>query len=221
VSPVVVYLPSTGGRVTHQVFPINIQRQSRCLISAWNKGRDPVHLSIDVYDEYEEKYEGEFIAKGFEGRKRPPEPLAKGDEIQTTKNSTNIVWDLPRGSYYVVVTAKIPEQAFQVPGFSDPAIDAVYEIGIATSPQDFKIPDIPIASGIITNPQVPAESAVYLPKHRYAPMKLEPGIPQFRLTQIKGSHELFGIIVPTAGWFADITFEVRMLYDNVYICKDG
>ena len=94
------------------------------------------------------------------------------------------------------------------PAKLNPTVDATYEIGVATSPSNFNLPDIPIAPGVITNPQVPAESCVFLPNRRFAPVNLEDGKPQFRLTQMKGTHELFGINVEHAGGFADIKFKI-------------
>ena len=211
-TPVRVYLPADAGKVTRQVFQLDIQREGPYLIAAWNKGRDNADLEIAVYKEYEEKFEHAFIISGFEGPQVDP-GLQPMREIAAL--STNVVYKLSRDTYYVVVTAVIPSLPApprEKPGpLPTSAIDAVYEIGVATDPTNFKMPDIPIASGVISNPQVPAESAVYLPKHRYAPINLEDGVPQTRLTKMKGSHELFGILVPTSGWFADITFEVRLV----------
>ena len=217
VTPVRVYLPSEAGKKTRQVFQVDIQRDGAYLIAVWNKGRDKAVLEIAIYKDYEEKFEHTFIIDGFKGRKMAPDLVTKLDEDAADVLSSNVVYSLPRDTYYVVVTAEVPSHP--IPPVPPPketsplltsAIDAVYEIGIATNPTDFKIPDIPIASGVITNPQVPAESAVYLAKHRYAPVNLEDGVTQTRLTRMKGSHELFGILVPTSGWFADITFEVRL-----------
>jgi len=213
-----------AGKVTRQVFSVDIQRDGTYLIAAWNKGRDKADLEVAVYKEYEEKYEGAFITKGFRGRKVDPTLVTTPVEVTTDALSTNLVYSLPRDTYYVVVTAVVPSPLPPTTRKSTgplptSAIDAVYEIGIATNPTDFKIPDIPIASGVISNPQVPAESAVYLAKHRYAPVNLEDGVTQTRLTRIKGSHELFGILVPTNGWFADITFEVRLFVFCRFLCR--
>ena len=219
VTPVRVYLPSDAGKVTRQVFSVDIQRDGAYLIAAWNKGRDKADLEIAVYKEYEEKFEHTFIIEGFKGRKVEPDLVTTAAEVAADALSTNLVYSLPRDTYYVVVTAVVPSSPSppvpptkKIGPLPTSAIDAVYEIGIATNPMDFRIPDIPIASGIITNPQVPAESAVYLAKHRYAPVNLEDGVTQTRLTRMKGSHELFGILVPTSGWFADITFEVGLVF---------
>jgi hypothetical protein len=209
VTPVVVYLPSSAGKTTRQVFPLDIQRTARYLIAAWNMGRDPATLSVAVYNKYEEKFEGNFLTNGFEGREIKSQ--AHATETQSTNLSSDSVWSLDRGSYFVVVTAVVPKSATPTHTSPNPAIDAVYEIGVATSPSDFKLPDIPIAPGVISDPQVPAESCVYLPKQRYAPIKLEDGKPQYRLTQIKGTHELFGINVSESGGFADVKFEVSDL----------
>jgi len=224
VTPVRVYLPSIAGKVIRQVFSVDIQRDGGYLIAAWNKGRDKAVLEIAVYKEYEEKYEGAFITEGFKGRKVDPDLVTTPVEVAADALSTNVVYSLPRDTYYVVVTVVVPSPPLpktrkSTGSLPTSAIDAVYEIGIATNPTDFKIPDIPISSGVITNPQVPAESAVYLAKHRYAPVNLEDGVTQTRLTRIKGSHELFGILVPTNGWFTDITFEVRLLVFRRFRCR--
>lgn len=203
VTPVVVYLPSVEGKVTRQVFPLSIQRDAPYLIAAWNKGKDQATLSIAVYDKYEEKFEIDFLTEGFKGQAISSVPNSAPPD-----SSTGFVWKLVRGSYFVVITATVPE-AKKTPRNPNPTVDVRYEIGVATSPSNFSLPDIPLAPGVITNPQVPTESCVFLPNRRYAPINLEDGKPQFRLTQMKGTHELFGINVEHSGGFADVEFEVK------------
>ncbi|KIM80182.1 hypothetical protein PILCRDRAFT_9739 [Piloderma croceum F 1598] len=183
-----MYLPSIEGKLTHQVFPLDIQRDAPYLIVAWNKGRDQASLSVAVYDKYDEIFEIDFLTEGFSGKEIPSMPNSAPPDT-----STGIVWMLPRGSYYVVVTAMIHKPT---PAKLNPTVDATY---VATPPSNFKLPDIPIAPGVITSPQVPAESCVFLPNRRFAPINLEDGKPQFRLTQMKGTRELFGINVEYAG----------------------
>ncbi|KAF8153276.1 hypothetical protein B0H34DRAFT_99065 [Crassisporium funariophilum] len=136
---------------------------------------------------------------GFKGESVPME----SDEDRT-QAATSFVWSLQRGSYYVVASAIILEDENDMT--KRPAVDAVYEIGVATSPV-FDLIAVPMAPGIIGDPQVPPESCVYIPSRRYAPIKLEEGVPQFRLTQMKGTHELFGINVSRSAGFLDIRFE--------------
>ena len=103
VTPVRVYLPSDAGKVTRQVFQVDIQRDGAYLIAAWNKGRDKADLDIAVYNEYEEKHEGEFISEGFRGRKMEADLVTTPVEVAADALSTNAVYSLPRDTYYVEI----------------------------------------------------------------------------------------------------------------------
>lgn len=200
VSPVLVHLPSTQNERTYQIFPLYIQRSSRYLVAAKNTGKDHAHLGIQIYAEYERMFEHTFMEQGFQGESIEPEP-----DKDETNASTSCVWSLERGRYYVVVSAIVVEEGKVVQ--ENPSISAKYEIGVATS-LDFDMPNVPIQPGVIANPQVPQESCVYIANRRYAPIKLEAGRPQFRLTQMKGTHELFGINVYQSAGLVDVKFEV-------------
>jgi hypothetical protein len=200
----VVYLPSIEGKVTHQVFPLEIQRDALYLIAAWNRGTDPATLTISVFPKYEEMSEIDFVSKGFNRKRLTPELNSSSDP------ATGHMWKLRCGVYYVVVNVIVPYLKPN-PAHPSPAVQSSYEIGVATSPSSFELPDIPIAPGVIKNLQVPADSCVYLVNRRYAPTNLEDGKPQFGLTQIKGTHELFGINVVNGGGYADIKFDVSSL----------
>jgi len=202
VAPVLVHLPSTRNEQTHQVFPLQIQREGRYLVAAKNIGVDHGHLAIKLHKAYEEMFEQTFIKSGFQGDHIEPER-----DKDETNASTSAVWNLQRGLYYVVVSAKVISEDKVRPRNS--MVEAMYEIGAATS-LAFTRSDIPIAPGVISDPQVPPESCVYIANRRYAPVKLEVGIPQFRLTRLKGTHELFGINISEGAGYLDVKFEVRI-----------
>ncbi|KAF9473237.1 Di-copper centre-containing protein [Pholiota conissans] len=193
--PVIVHLPQTRNQRTHQVFPLRIQRAARYLVRAKNTGADYVDSDIRVYERYEEVFEHTFMRDGFSGQSIPPEP-----EKYETGTSKGAVWELQRGRYFIVVAALITG------GNAARSVEASYEIGLAAS-VDFELPKIPTTPGVIDNPQVPPESCVYIAKQRYAPVKLEPGRPQFRLTRMKGTHELFGINLEKSPGLLDVQFE--------------
>ena len=194
--PVIVHLPSTGN-ATHQVFALDIQREAKYLISAKEAGTDDIDLNIQVYENYEEGSDHTFVQAGFAGESVPPE-----SELYRTKIRTSTVWKLQRGRYFVVVSAIVK-------GARDGSlIDAAYEIGVACS-LDFKLPSVPTSLGVIADPQIPQESCVYVASRRYAPVKLEADKPQYRLTQMKGAHELFGVNVERHVGMLNIRFEAR------------
>ncbi|KAF4612866.1 hypothetical protein D9613_011198 [Agrocybe pediades] len=199
VEPVLVHLPATMNEKTHQVFPLHIQREGRYLIAAKNTGVDHGHLAIKVYKNYEEMSELTFLEHGFHGDHIEPEP-----DRDETNASTSAVWMLLRGLYYVVVSAKVILEGTDGP--TKATVEAMYEIGAATS-LDFHLPNIPVVPGVIANPQVPPESCVYIANHRYAPIKLEAERPQYRMTRMKGTHELFGINVSEGVGHLDVRFE--------------
>lgn len=211
VMPVLVHLPSTKNERTHQVFPLYIQRSNKYLVAAKNTGKDHVHLGIQIYPEYERMFEHTFIERGFQGESIEPEP-----DKDETNASTSGVWSLERGRYYVIVSAIVVKEGKTIK--ENTSISAKYEIGVATS-LDFYMPDVPIQPGVIANPQVPQESCVYIANRRYAPIKLEVGQPQFRLTQMKGTHELFGINVYQSAGLVDVQFEVSdVTFSSTPIC---
>jgi len=162
-----------------------------------------------VHKKYQEKFEIHFLKDGFQGVEPfPPE----ADDVKLPRGK-GLVWELPRGSYYVVVRAVVDEAnnaispAGERPPPQDPGVDAVYEIGVATDISKFSFPDVPTTAGIIENPHVPNESCVYLPKHRYAPVQLKDGEAHWRFTQMKGAHELFGINVKNQCGLLDVRFD--------------
>ena len=209
VTPVVVYLPASAGAITHQVFPVDIQRPCQYLVAARNAGRDTARLKIEVWEQYQELPEHEFISKGFKSGLAklidPDDPefddsesddasassRSDGSNEENSQRSTRLRYTLDRGTYYIVVRAE--NIAPDVPRST--SIDCIYEVGIATNPHNFPWPEVPIAPGIIRHPQVPAESWVYLPQKFIDPVELEDGITHVRRTKIKGSHELFDIYV--------------------------
>ncbi|KAF8638949.1 hypothetical protein AX16_010423 [Volvariella volvacea WC 439] len=203
VAPVVVHLPAEEGEITYQVFPLYIQRKAKYLVSAWNAGKHPADLKIMLYEGYEEQSEVDFVKNGFLGPNKAPDEV-KEIGTEGRHDSVNIVWTLPRGTYWVVVRAQIRPVPL-LPGQDIQPIESEYKIAVATEAPPGP-PKVPIQPGVITNPQVPTESAVYIPVHRYAPVKLEEGVVQWRYTQIKGTHELFGINVKRESGFADIKF---------------
>lgn len=211
VAPVIVHLPSRLRDITHQVFLINIQREANYIVSAWDVGTHPTHVEISIYGRYEELWELEFVSQGFKGNSiealnsvhSGEEPSDEEGQKGTKYEPITKTYTLPRGTYYVVVKARLSNKRNK----HFPIINAAYAIAIATSappPPE----EVPITPGVITDPQVPVESAAYIPKHRYAPTLLDPGETYWRTTQIKGTHELFGINVDKKGGRAKISFKV-------------
>lgn len=198
--PVVVHLPSTGNTTTRQVFSLEIQRTARYLVGAKEASADHVHLSIQMYENYEEGFEHIFVRAGFASESIPPD-----SDSYRTKSRICRVWKLQRGRYFVVVSAVVKEVKDVT------QIDAAYEIGVASS-LDFKLPAVPSALGVIADPQIPQESCVYVASRRYAPVKLEAGKPQYRLTQMKGTHELFGVNVERDVGMLDVRFDASYTF---------
>ena len=185
---------------------MNIQRPCQYLVAARNTGRDTARLKIEVWDQYQEMFEQEFISKGFKsGEARPVEPDDpefnddesdnESDDDGNTEDfrrSMRLCYTLDRGTYYIVVRAEntVPSDAPRTT-----VVDCMYEVGIATDPASFHCPEVPVAPGIIKHPQVPADSWVYLPKKFIDFVELEDGITHVRRTRIKGSRELFNLYV--------------------------
>lgn len=207
VRPIVVHLPSTANQRTHQVFPLHIQRNGRYLVAVKNTGICHADLAIRIFPNYERVFEHTFMEDGFQGQGIERETKDEG------KVPTSGVWSLPRGRFFVVVSAIVAVESKI--GQEGASIKAGYEIGVATSPE-FNMPVVPTVAGFIDNPRIPQESCVYIANHRYPPVKLEPGRTQYRLSKMKGTHELFGINVYQGVGGIDVKFEASRRNQSMF-----